>query len=127
MDRYSSASKTSTSTRGLSVKYLRYRNKGGSLTSDVWTSEGDFIGCNDAETEQLVIESNREALEAAYGVPLTPALADSDPWDQKSPLLENPAAAAKLAADEARQLAEAREAAVQAEMRAMAEERLAAR
>ena len=96
------------------MKYLRFRNKGGSLTSDVWTSEGDFIGCNDAETEQLVIESNREALEAAYGVPLTPALADSDPWDQKSPLLENPAAAAKLAADEA-------------EMRAMAEERLAAR
>ena len=109
------------------MKYLRFRNKGGSLTSDVWTSEGDFIGCNDAETEQSVIESHREALEASYGVPFTAALADSDPWDKKSPLLENPTTAAKLAASEAFQLAEAREAAVQAEIRAMAEERLAAR
>lgn len=106
------------------MKYLRFQSSKG-LTSDLFTSEGDFIGGKDAETEAAHIASVQEALEAAYDTRLTPVTGEADPWDGKASLVKNPHAARKAAQAAHRAAQEEYEAAVAAELRLMAEERLA--
>ena len=108
------------------MKYLRFQMADGSYTSEVYTGEGAFIGGDTALAEAKSIASRKADLEATYGVALAPVLADSDPAEGK-PLTVNPRAAVKQEQAKARAADEEYEAQVQAEMRAVAEERLAAR
>lgn len=69
------------------MKHLRFQTSVGSFTSDLFTSEGNFIGGDTAEAEAKAVAAHKATLEAAHRVPLSPVMGESDPWDGKSALV----------------------------------------